>query len=102
MLAWRRIPRRRLERHRLALILALLAPAAVADTQAGPSFDCARVTSNVNKLICATPSLGLLDRKLAADYAATAAQAGIDPKSLRADEDRWLRDVRNRCATAAC
>ena len=41
------------------LALPLIAPAHAAD---GPSFDCARVTSKVNKIICASPELSAFDR----------------------------------------
>lgn len=81
----------------------MLAPVwATADAPSGPSFNCAHVTSQVNKIICATPELGALDRKLAADYQATFYQGGIDSKALQADENHWLRSVRNRCTTVAC
>jgi uncharacterized protein YecT (DUF1311 family) len=69
---------------------------------AAPSFDCAKVTSAVNKLICASPELSALDAKLARDFDSTRFQAGIDAKALRAEEDAWLKSVRNACADAAC
>ncbi|HEV2672949.1 MAG TPA: hypothetical protein VGV37_00310 [Aliidongia sp.] len=90
----------------IAMVAAVL-PFATAHAQDdakgdGPSFDCARVTSDVNRLICATPELAAWDRKLAIDYAATLHQGGTDQKALAADEDRWLRTIRNRCPDAAC
>ena len=51
---------------------------------AAPSFDCAKVTSAVNKLICTSPELSALDAKLARDFDNTKFQAGIDAKALRA------------------
>ncbi len=85
----------------LAGIWIVVCPAADAQTD-GPSFDCTHVTAQVTKLICATPELGVLDRKLAADYDSTVHQGGIDGKALRADEARWLQTVRNRCTTVDC
>ena len=69
---------------------------------AGPSFDCGRVHSGVNKLICATPDIAALDRKLSADFNNAKYQGGSDGKTLQAAEDAWLRDVRNKCADVAC
>ena len=77
-------------------------PSPASAAPSGPSFDCSRVTSAVNRLICATPALGQADRKLADDFGSTLHQGGIDSRSLQADEDRWLAQVRNRCADAAC
>src|ERR1700733_9273846 len=68
----------------------------------GPSFDCGRVHSSINKLICATPDIAALDRKLAADFNNAKYQGGSDGKALQAAEDAWLRDVRNKCADAEC
>jgi uncharacterized protein len=68
----------------------------------GPSFDCRRVHSSVNKLICATPDIAALDRKLANDFNNAKYQGGSDGKALQAAEDAWLRDVRNKCADAIC
>jgi uncharacterized protein len=68
----------------------------------GPSFDCRRVHSSVNKLICATPDVAVLDRKLATDFNNAKYQGGSDGKALQAAEDAWLRDVRNKCADATC
>ena len=68
----------------------------------GPSFDCARATSQVNQTICASPALSALDRKLGVDYGATLHQGGIDAAALQADERRWLTHVRDACADAAC
>ena len=68
----------------------------------GPSFDCSRVSANVTKMICADPTLSALDRKLVDDFNNIHAQGGIDAKALDAAESKWLRDVRNKCTTAAC
>jgi uncharacterized protein len=68
----------------------------------GPSFDCGLVHSSVNKLICATPDIAALDRKVAADFNNAKYQGGSDGNALQAAEDAWLRDVRNKCADAIC
>lgn len=68
----------------------------------GPSFSCARVTSTVNKLIWATPSLAALDRDLADLVKAMPAQPTVDAAALRAAEERWVADLLRRGNDAAC
>ena len=74
-------------------------PACAAD---GPSFDCARVGSQVNRMICASPELAALDRRLADHFRALQGQPGTDTAALQREEAAWLRDVRNPCVDAAC
>jgi len=75
------------------------APLAHAD---GPSFDCVRVTSHVNKMICASPELSALDRQLALHYRVLLAQSGSEAPALQREEAKWLREVRDPCPDAAC
>jgi uncharacterized protein len=82
-----------------ALLAALLLPVAA---PAQPSFDCARVTSSVNRMVCASPALSAADRKLADDFNSMRGQGGVDTKALQTEEDDWLRNVRGRCADQAC
>ncbi|HXM00587.1 MAG TPA: hypothetical protein VN932_11700 [Rhizomicrobium sp.] len=91
-----------MHRNLLAVATMLIAAFATHTASAAPSFDCAKVTSAVNKLICASPELSALDAKLAKDFDNTKFQGGIDAKALRAEEDAWLKNVRNACADAAC
>jgi uncharacterized protein YecT (DUF1311 family) len=89
---------------RVTTFLAFLIVLSAAHTAsaAAPSFDCAKVTSAVNRMICASPELSALDAKLARDFDNTKFQGGIAAKALRAEEDAWLRNVRDACADAAC
>lgn len=90
-------------RHLLPAILCLAwAAPALAEESGGPSFDCSRVTSTVNKLICATPELAALDRELAGVFQNMTGQAAFDAKALRREEDAWLADMRNRCTEIGC
>ena len=60
---------------RLAVVVALVllaAPAAFA--QGGPSFDCAKASSAVERTICKDPELAKADRAMAEAYAALAAK----------------------------
>ena len=86
------------------ITLAVLAGAAASIVHAadGPSFDCARVTSHVNKTICASPQLSALDRQLSDHYRALLAQSGAEAPALQREEAQWLREVRDPCPDAAC
>ncbi len=83
-------------------MVALLAALPGARADDGPSFSCARVTSTVNKLICATPALAALDRELAEMFTTVAAQPTIDRAALQAEESKWVSDLQRRCNDAAC
>lgn len=79
----------------LALCVLIATPALAQD---GPSFDCAKAESSVEKLICADPGLARLDRTVSERYAEArkAAQglgAGADEASntLRALQRGWVK-----------
>lgn len=69
---------------------------------AGPSFDCTRVTSRVNRMICASPELSALDRQLADHYRVLLAQSGSEAAALRREQAQWLHEVRDPCRDVAC
>jgi uncharacterized protein len=86
------------------LLPAAGAAAPPAQAGSGPSFDCAKATSTVEKLICNDAGLAALDRKLAAAYA-----KGVSPGSDWSDRDKnesraaqraWLGE-RERCEKTA-
>ena len=73
----------------------------VASLPAGAaSFDCAKATSVVEKLICGDPQASRLDEELAGVYRKALATAP-DPAALRREQREWLK-VREACATAEC
>jgi len=74
------------------LVVACTASARAAD---GPSFDCTRVTSQVNRMICDSPDLSARDRQLADHFRALLGRPGIDGAALKREEGAWLRDVRD-------
>lgn len=80
---------------RAPLALLLLTSALPALAQTGPSFDCAKASSAVEKAICADAKLGALDRRIAAAYAE--ALKRLDPKATKALRD----DQRSFQATLA-
>lgn len=87
---------------RLLLLATACLLAAQVHAATGPSFDCSRVTSTVNKLICASPELSARDRELADHYRALLGQPGTDPTALQKEELEWLHQVRDRCPDTAC
>lgn len=64
------------------------------------SFDCAKATTRVEKLICEDPVLADADRDMGRAYnERLAGLAGAARESLIADQRRWLRDRDAKCAT---
>jgi uncharacterized protein len=91
------------------LLSAALLASALADAQqlpatgaatAGPSFDCAKVRSKVDKTICADPQLSALDKRLAELFAVALSQAD-DQSDLKKPPRRWLR-TREDCEDTNC
>ena len=87
---------------RRLLAIGLAAAGVQAHAATGPSFDCARVTSKVNRMVCASPDLSARDREMAEHYRALMAQPGVDGAALAREEREWLRDVRDVCQDVAC
>lgn len=80
----------------IACAASVLAGPSVARAQ-GPTFDCARAQGQVEKSICADPSLAALDRKLGEVYKAASAKAkGQELTTLRAEQRGWVKG-RNDC-----
>src|ERR1700759_1227476 len=68
---------------RLVGALIVTALPALAHAATGPSFDCARVTGRVTRMICASPDLSARDRTLAEHYRALLGQPGTDAADLQ-------------------
>jgi uncharacterized protein YecT (DUF1311 family) len=66
-----------------------------------PSFDCAKAATPVEKTICADANLARLDGELVAAYRQAIGQAR-DGEALKSEQQNWLRQVRNKCPSAAC
>ena len=81
----------------LVAIVSLMAHAAAAQ-----SFDCAKATTRIEKMVCADRSIADLDEYLGRYYAA--ARAGNAPAAscLQADQSEWLKSKRDACADASC
>lgn len=67
----------------------------------GPSFDCQRAASQVEKTICSSPVLARLDSELAVAFA-SALQRTQDPTLARQAQRDWLRNQRNSCDSPSC
>lgn len=65
------------------------------------SFDCAKATTIVEKLICADGQLSELDAQLSLSYKKTMSDSSnID--NLKTDQRKWITTVRNSCQDSAC
>lgn len=72
-------------------------PHAAPAAAAGPSFDCRRAATAVEREICRKPQLADLDRQIAALYAqALGLLPAEDADQLRTDQRLWLK-VRDDC-----
>lgn len=79
-----------------SLVLVLAGGAACA-----ASFDCAKASSSVEKLICGNPKLSELDEYMGRYYAAARAELGAAKSCLAVHQRVWIRH-RGTCKDAAC
>lgn len=100
---WLSFARIRLAGLASSVIVVVLAPLVLflAQPVAAASFDCAKASTAVEKTICGDVELSKLDEALVAAYARVLAQATV-PNSLRSEQRKWLRDIRDACPDAAC
>lgn len=63
----------------------------------GPSFDCSKATTHVEKMICTDPRLSSEDEMLAQIYRKALA-ASVNRDVLKADQIRWIITERNACS----
>ena len=69
-----------------------------------PSFDCARVTSKAEQMVCSSPELAVLDLTVANAYRDAMARLHTDYERRQLKEAQlfWLQEVRGKCEDAAC
>lgn len=67
----------------------------------GPSFDCQKASTFVEKMICSDANLSKADRDLA-DVYRQAADLNPDKAGLRKMMNEWRRSERDRCADSQC
>ncbi len=74
--------------------------AAPAD-QVGPSFDCAKAASSVEKMICSNAELAAADSELAAFYKKNIVASGVNAAPIKQGQ-RMFISKRENCKTTAC
>lgn len=79
-----------------SFVLIALAP----DTQAA-GFDCTKAATAQEKMICSSQELSALDSALTDIYQKRLAETS-DPRSLKAEQRNWIRNIRDRCADISC
>jgi len=72
----------------------------LAQPSCAASFDCAKASTNVEKLICANPELSKLDEDLNKVYS-LAIEGSSDPSMLKQEQRDWLKK-RNKCNAEEC
>jgi uncharacterized protein len=70
-------------------------------TAFAPSFDCSKVTSGPERLICSSPQLSALDVELGQSYKRQM-ELTDSKKQLKADQIEWRKKERDACSTAEC
>jgi uncharacterized protein YecT (DUF1311 family) len=73
-----------------------------AQSASAPSFDCAKATGRVEKMICASASLAKADAELSTVYHRAIQQATGDQLSSIKTAERDFVKQRNECQTADC
>jgi uncharacterized protein YecT (DUF1311 family) len=80
------------------------APAQVTDEKpASPSFDCAKASTDVERMICGDNKLADLDRRFSDGYKMNL--EGMKPEEkarMKAEQIKWLKTERNVCKDKAC
>jgi hypothetical protein len=72
-----------------------------AESEWTPSYDCQKVASGPERMICSNKELSNLDVQLN-DVYAQAAKRVTDRSVLKTEQLAWLKNVRNRCSDADC
>lgn len=67
----------------------------------GASFDCRKSTTSVEKLVCSSNEVRVLDVQLYETYQRTQ-RLSANADAIRNQQRRWLKESRNPCMTAEC
>lgn len=83
----------------VAIVLALAMSPFSAAAQSGPSFDCAKASSAIDRAICQDKDVAKADREMAALYAALFARLGGSAKeALQKSQVQWIVNRNRGCA----
>lgn len=86
--------------NRTVLVTGVVLVSASVSAGSGQSFDCAKATSAIEKMICADTELKALDTRMAQLYAqALEAVPAAEQPGLRTEQRDWIK-ARDACATA--
>jgi uncharacterized protein YecT (DUF1311 family) len=72
-----------------------------ASSATGPSFDCTKAGTSIEKMICADPELAASDAQLAKNYKAALAAAGENAGAVKQNQRNFI-SKRNQCTTPQC
>lgn len=64
-------------------------------------FDCNKASTSVEKMICSSADLSLLDSKLGESYK-DVLRSGIDQDEIKASQRSWIAETRNKCLDVSC
>lgn len=81
-------------------VIGMAGVATLSSSLQAASFDCAKASTNIEKMICADKSLSSMDEQLSAIYQKGLESAG-DKDSFKKEQRAWLK-IRNACADALC
>lgn len=81
---------------------ALAETSAARQTTSNPSFDCGKATLRVEKMVCASDELAMLDRQLATSFEKAIAVVGAEASALRQDQVSWINQVNTSCGDPQC
>jgi uncharacterized protein len=87
--------------HRYSVILLFLALAAGVPGAAFAAIDCARASSNAEKLICSSSRLGMAEEMMARAFR-EAIHRGRDPRELMQSQRKWMKEERDACNDVDC
>jgi uncharacterized protein len=84
-----------------ATALGMVVAASAALAQNGPSFDCTKASTEIEKTICKTPDLAKVDRSLASAYSSLLAKLDDGParEHFRQDQLRWIANRNSGCVS---
>lgn len=65
------------------------------------SFNCAKATTSIEKMICSNTQLSDLDELLVVSYKKAMSRTE-DKKQLKSEQQQWLKSTRNACQDVEC
>jgi uncharacterized protein len=78
-------------------------PVVVDEKPISPAFDCAKASSDVEKMICGDSKLANLDNELSTGYKTVYGSAKPDDQArMKKEQNNWLKTVRNICKDKSC